>query len=70
MSQNIGSFSEYSKDFYAAILPYKSYCIPCWGQAGKKVIKPHESLFKQTLKMLDKKYFAILPLECIEKHHI
>ncbi len=31
-----------------------SYCLTCWGQAGETVIKPLKSLYKQTLKTLEK----------------
>ncbi len=40
---------------HATIFPHLSYCLTCWGQAGETVIKPLKSLYKQTLKTLDKK---------------
>ncbi len=40
---------------HATIFSHRSYCLTCWGQAGETVIKPVKSLFKQTLKTLDKK---------------
>lgn len=39
----------------AMILSHMSYCIACWVQAGETTIRPLESLYKQTIKMLDKK---------------
>ena len=40
---------------HAMILSHMSYCITCWGQAGVSTLRPLESLYKQTLKTLDKK---------------
>ncbi len=40
---------------HATIFSHRSYCLTCWGQAGETVIKPVKSLYKQTLKTLDKK---------------
>ncbi len=40
---------------HATIFSHLSYCLTCWGQAGETVIKPLKSLYKQTLKTLDKK---------------
>ena len=42
---------------HAMILSHMSYCVTCWGQAGETAIKLLESLYKQTLKTLDKKHF-------------
>lgn len=41
--------------FNAMILSYFHYCISCWSQASKSVLKPIRSLHKQALKILDRK---------------
>ena len=37
------------------IFPHVSYCISIWSQAGKNILKPMYSLYKYTLKVLEKK---------------
>ena len=47
---------EASKTYFnAMILSYYHYCISCWSQASKSVLKPIRSLHKQALKILDRK---------------
>lgn len=44
-----------------------SYCITCWGHFGE--IKPQESLYKHTSKVLDKKPIQYHHFRILEKHH-
>merc|ERR1712131_530299 len=37
------------------IFSHMSYCLTSWDQAGKTVLDPIERLYKQSLKVLDKK---------------
>ena len=47
---------EASKTYFnAMILSYYHYCILCWSQASKSVLKSIRSLHKQALKILDRK---------------
>ncbi len=46
-----------------------SYCLTCWGQAGETVIKPLKSLYKQTLKTLDKKSHQYHHCRVLEKYN-
>uniref|UniRef100_A0A8C6V2B9 Reverse transcriptase domain-containing protein n=1 Tax=Neogobius melanostomus TaxID=47308 RepID=A0A8C6V2B9_9GOBI len=41
--------------FNAMILPHLLYGVSCWSQANKSTIKPLESLYKQALRILDRK---------------
>lgn len=40
---------------HGLIFSHISYCITCWGQASETTIKPLKSLYKQAIKILDKK---------------
>lgn len=40
---------------HATIFAHMSYCLTFWSQADDTVIKPLKSLYKQALKILDKK---------------
>ena len=55
---------------HAMILSHMSYCITCWGQAGETAIKPLESLYKQTLKTLDKKPMHFHHCRVLEKYNL
>ncbi len=55
---------------HAMILSYLSYCIACWGQAGETAIKPLESLYKQTLKTLDRKSMQFHHCRILQNHHL
>ncbi len=46
-----------------------SYCLTCWGQAGETIIKPLKSLYKQTLKTLDKKSNQYHHCRVLEKYN-
>lgn len=39
----------------AMILLHVFYCMSCWSQTGKTVLRPLEPLYKQALKILDRK---------------
>lgn len=41
--------------FHAMIMSHLSYCITSWSQANKTNLKPLESIYKNALKILDKK---------------
>ena len=55
---------------HAMILSHISYCITCRAQTGETIIKPLESLYKQTLKVLDKKSMQYHHCKILEKHHL
>ena len=55
---------------HAMILSRMSYCITCWGQAGESTLRPLESLYKQTLKTLDKKPIRYHHCRILEKHEL
>jgi len=40
---------------YSMVLPHITYCLTTWSQAKKTMLKPLESLYKQTIKIFDKK---------------
>lgn len=40
---------------YSMIVPHFTYCITSWSQTGKTILAPLQMLYKQTLKVLDKK---------------
>ncbi len=54
---------------HATIFSHLSYCLTCWGQAGETVIKPLKSLYKQTLKTLDKKSNQYHHCRVLEKYN-
>ncbi len=53
---------------HATIFSHLSYCLTCWGQAGETVIKPLKSLYKRTLKTLDKKSNQYHHCRVLEKY--
>ena len=55
---------------HAMILSRMSYCITCWGQAGESTLRHLESLYKQTLKTLDKKPIRYHHCRILEKHEL
>ena len=55
---------------HAMIISHLTYCITCWGQAGETAIKPLESLYKQTLKALDRKSMQFHHCRILQKHHL
>lgn len=54
---------------HATIFLHMFYCLTCWGQAGDTVIKPLKSLYKQAVKILDKKPNHFHSCRIIEKHN-
>ncbi len=54
---------------HATIFSHLSYCLTCWGQAGETIIKPLKSLYKQTLKTLDKKSNQYHHCRVLEKYN-
>lgn len=59
---------ETAKTFmHALIFSHLSYCITCWGQAGETSIRSSESVYKQALKVLDKKPFVYHHCPVLEK---
>jgi len=40
---------------HSMILSHFTYCLTSWSQANSTILKPLQSLYKQTLKVLDKK---------------
>ena len=55
---------------HAMIFPHLSYCITTWSQAGKTTTKPMHSLYKYTLKVLDKKAIKYHHCDIISKYNL
>ncbi len=55
---------------HALIFSHISYCITCWGQACESTIRPLQSLYKQAIKILDKKPFQYHHCKILEKHNL
>lgn len=55
---------------HGLIFSHISYCITCWGQANESTIRPLKSLYKQALKILDKKPLHYHHCNILEKHHL
>lgn len=55
---------------HALIFSHISYCITCWGQASQTTIRPLESLYKQALKIFDKKPLRYHHCDILHKHNL
>lgn len=55
---------------HAMILSHMVYCITCWGQASESGTRPLASLYKQTLKTLDKKPMHFHHCKILEKYRL
>lgn len=47
-----------------------TYCLTTWSQANKTTLKPIESLYKQTIKILHKKPQRYHHCNILQKHHL
>uniref|UniRef100_A0A3P9H9W6 Reverse transcriptase domain-containing protein n=1 Tax=Oryzias latipes TaxID=8090 RepID=A0A3P9H9W6_ORYLA len=55
---------------HAMILSHMTYCLTTWSQANKSALKPLESLYKQTIKVLDKKPIRHHHCDILQKHKL
>lgn len=55
---------------HALIFSHIAYCITCWGQASQTTIRPLESLYKQALKIFDKKPFRHHHCDILHKYNL
>ena len=55
---------------HSFILSHLAYCVTSWSQAVKTAIKPLSTLYKQALKVLDKKPNSYHHCEVIKKHDL
>lgn len=55
---------------HAMIFPHLSCCITTWSQSGKKILRPIHSLYKRTLKTLDKKPMRYHHCHIITKYNL
>lgn len=55
---------------HSMIMSHITYCLTTWSQANKTSIKSIESLYKQTIKILDKKTLRYHHCTILQKHHL
>ena len=55
---------------HALIFSHISFCIASWGQASPTIIRPLESLYKQALKVFDKKPSMYHHCGILHKHNL
>uniref|UniRef100_A0A8C6S602 Reverse transcriptase domain-containing protein n=1 Tax=Neogobius melanostomus TaxID=47308 RepID=A0A8C6S602_9GOBI len=56
--------------FYTMIMPHLSYCVTSWSQGCKTTLKPIDSVYKQALKVLDKKPFRHHHCSILDKYNL
>jgi len=49
-------------------MPHLTYCLSSWSQGCKKTLKPIQSVYKQALKVLDRKPFRFHHCSILDKH--
>lgn len=52
------------------VLSHITYCLTTWSQANKTTLKPLESLYKRTIKILDKKPMRYHHCNILQKHKL
>lgn len=55
---------------YSMVLSHITYCLTTWSQANKTTLKPLESLYKQTIKILDRKPSRYHQCAILQKHKL
>lgn len=55
---------------HSMIFSHFTYCITSWSQTGKTILAPLQTLYKQTLKVLDKKPSGYHYCNIIQKHKL
>ena len=55
---------------HSMIFSHIAYCITSWSQTGKTTLAPLQTLYKQTLKVLDKKPSSHHHCNIIQKHKL
>lgn len=55
---------------HSMILSHITYCLPIWSQAGVTSLNPLQSLYKQTVKILDKKPIISHHCPILQKHRL
>ncbi|XP_046707928.1 uncharacterized protein LOC124387560 [Silurus meridionalis] len=53
---------------YSMVMPHMTYCLTTWSQANKTTLKSLESLYKQTIKIVDKKTLRYHHCAILQKH--
>lgn len=56
--------------FHSLILSHMTYCLTSWSNTHKSTIKPLESLYKQALKILDKKPLSYHHCNILQKYRL
>ena len=55
---------------HSMIFSHISYCITSWSQTGETTLAPLQTLYKQTLKVLDKKRLRYHHCNIIQRHNL
>ena len=55
---------------HSMIFSHISYCFTSWSQTGKNTLAPLQTLYKQTLKVLDKNPLRYHHCKIIQKHYL
>lgn len=55
---------------YSVVLSHITYCLTTWSQANKITLEPLESLYKQTIKILDRKPSRYHQCAILQKHKL
>lgn len=56
--------------FHAMIMPHLSYCVTSWSQSCETTLQPIHSVYKQALKVLDKKPYRFHHCSILEKYKL